>query len=148
MKNSNTPSVPRTPREINFLQMATFFGGWIRVFICAPYDGENTRSREKIWGYYWFAREHSCTPVAPYLYYPQFFYEFDERDRRQMKSLARYDVEICSEIWVFGDVITRDMEDQLRAARKHGLKVRWFPDYEDMIRLTADNKKRGETINE
>lgn len=65
-----------------------------------------------------------------------------------MKALARYDVELCDEIWVFGDVITRDMEDQLRAARKHGLKVRWFPDYEDMIRLTADNKKRGETINE
>lgn len=62
MKNSKTPSVPRTPREINFLQMATFFGGWIRVFICAPYDGENTRSREKIWGYCWFAREHSAPP--------------------------------------------------------------------------------------
>jgi len=127
-------------REENMLELMQEYGLWKRVYICAPYDGENTRSREKIWGYCLFARERTYAPIAPFLYYPQFMPEFYEKEMQLMRSFALRDLLTCEEVWVFGNEVTPEMEREVSCASSHGINVRFLPDYEEMIRMDPKPK--------
>ena len=135
-------------REENMLELMQEYGLWKRVYICAPYDGENTRSREKIWGYCLFARERPYAPIAPFLYYPQFMPESYEKEMQLMRSLALRDLLTCEEIWVFGNKVTPEMENEISCASSHGLNIRWLPDYEEMIRTDPEPKLEEGTADE
>lgn len=135
-------------REENMLELMQEYGLWKRVYICAPYDGENTRSREKIWGYCLFARERTYAPIAPFLYYPQFMPEIYEKEMQLMRSLALRDLLTCEEIWVFGNEVTPEMENEISCASSHGLNIRWLPDYEEMIRTDPEPKLEEGTADE
>ena len=135
-------------REENILELMQEYGLWKRVYICAPYDGENTRSREKIWGYCLFARERTYAPIAPFLYYPQFMPEIYEKEMQLMRSLALRDLLTCEEIWVFGNKVTPEMENEISCASSHGLNIRWLPDYEEMIRTDPEPKLEEGTADE
>ena len=135
-------------REENMLELMQEYGLWKRVYICAPYDGENTRSREKIWGYCLFARERTYAPSAPFLYYPQFMPEIYEKEMQLMRSLALRDLLTCEEIWVFGNKVTPEMENEISCASSHGLNIRWLPDYEEMIRTDPEPKLEEGTADE
>ena len=135
-------------REENMLELMQEYGLWKRVYICAPYDGENTRSREKIWGYCLFARERTYAPIAPFLYYPQFMPKIYEKEMQLMRSLALRDLLTCEEIWVFGNKVTPEMENEISCASSHGLNIRWLPDYEEMIRTDPEPKLEEGTADE
>ena len=135
-------------REENMLELMQEYGLWKRVYICAPYDGENTRSREKIWGYCLFARERTYAPIAPFLYYPQFMPEIYEKEMQLMRSLALRDLLTCEEIWVFGNKVSPEMENEISCASSHGLNIRWLPDYEEMIRTDPEPKLEEGTADE
>ena len=135
-------------REENMLELMQEYGLWKRVYICAPYDGENTRSREKIWGYCLFARERTYAPIAPFLYYPQFMPEIYEKEMQLMRSLALRDLLTSEEIWIFGNNVTLEMENEISCASSHGLNIRWLPDYEEMIRTDPEPKLEEGTADE
>ena len=121
-------------REDNLAELIGWHGLWRRVYICAPFDGRDTRSREKLWWYCQFAVEHSCVPVAPDMYYPEFMNtEFSEHQKELAGRFAIRDVLLCREIWVFGDMLAPDMEKKLQVAVRHGINVRLLPDW-DIIR--------------
>ena len=107
-------------------------GGWKRVFICAPFDGLLSRSMEKIWWYCIFAKNHQYLPVAPYLYYPQFMNLSDDKEKKLAMLFAREDLKQCSEIWVFGETITPEMEELICRSGKH-CNVMQFPEYEELL---------------
>ena len=106
--------------------------GMDRVYICAPYDGEFTRSREKLWWYCIMAKEHGYIPVAPYLYYPSFMHMNIEKDRKLVSRFAREDMCRCKELWFFGTRLTDEMASELEWATKLGLPFHCYPDWDDL----------------
>ena len=121
-------------REENLAELLGWQGLWRRVYICAPFDGRDTRSHEKLWWYCKFALEHGCIPVAPDMYYPEFMHsEFSEHQKELARRFALKDVSICREIWVFGDKLTPDIKKKLQVAVRYGINVRLLPDW-DIIR--------------
>lgn len=135
---------PLGRREMNLMEMMRHEGNWQLVYICAPYDGKDTRSLEKIWNYCMFAKEHRYMPVAPYLYYPQFMNDFDERESRIMNQFARCDIRHCEEVWVFGKEITSEMEKILDCAQYEGLNMRCFPDWDIMLEYKDDEEDEND----
>ena len=94
------------------------------IYICSSYR-ENPRvnvmrARE----YCCFAVEKKYLPIAPHLYFPQFMAE----DR--MRSLAfRMNfqlMELCTELWVFGEEISEGMKVEIAEAYKRRLRIRHF----------------------
>ena len=121
-------------REKNLADLFAWHGLWRRVYICAPFDGRDTRSREKLWWYCQFAVEHGCIPVAPDMYYPEFMHlEFSKHQKELARHFAIRDVSICQEIWAFGDKLTQDIKRKLQVAVSLGINVRLLPDW-DIIR--------------
>jgi len=121
----------RTQREVNCELVSGWLeGGWIRVYICAPFDGKDTRSNEKLWWYGKIAVNYGAVPMIPNYYYPHFYYE---EDKFFTDQIAKDDMGRCWEMWVFGEEITEQMETELRWAEELGLTIRFFPDW-DVIR--------------
>lgn len=96
------------------------------VYICSPYAGniaENTRRARR---YCQFAVEQGAIPLAMHLLLPQFLDDSNPEER----SLALYMNGIvlgkCRELWVFGDMITTGMAQELEKARTKGLMIRHF----------------------
>ncbi len=125
-------------REQNMMNLMLRNKGVRRVYICAPYDGYNTRSREDIWWYCMFAKDLGCVPIAPYYYYPAFFNMEDSRERSRLRSVAIGEQNYCDEVWAFGGRITPEMEIQLHFAAKRGLMIHYLPDWKTMMDLLPE----------
>ena len=96
------------------------------VFICSPIGEKKELDEEKAKRYSRFAVSKYCVPVTPHLLYPRFLRE----DVAKEKSIRRYCgwclLDKCSEVWVFGDVLTNDMEWEIWRAFMRSKKIRWF----------------------
>ena len=101
------------------------------VYICAPFwaHGEEERQRKliKMESLSWFACTQGMIPVAPHLMYPAFLQDDDEDENCYGFVCSMRLLSLCDEVWVLEDCgITREMEFELRMARKFGLPVRFF----------------------
>lgn len=118
--------------------------GMRRVYICAPYDGYDTRSREEIWWYCMFAKDRGCIPIAPDYYYPAFWNTEDSREMSRLRSIAIGELNHCDEVWAFGKRITPDMEILLHSAAKRGLMIHFLPDWGTMKDLLPEGDDEDE----
>lgn len=93
------------------------------VYICSPYatgDVEENvcRARE----YCRLALKNGYIPVAPHLLYPQFLRDEDPEEREQGLSCGLALLEVCAEVWVFGD-ISKGMLREIEYARVKNIPV-------------------------
>lgn len=96
------------------------------VNICSPLSGDVTGNTEKARKYCRFALERGQIPLAPHLLFPQFM---DDEDPEERKLAMFMDIVLlgkCDELWVFGDRVTPGMQEEIRAARRRGQKIRYF----------------------
>ena len=61
-------------------------------------------------------------PLAPHLLFPQFMEEEKERELALFMDIVL--LSKCSELWVFGDVITDGMRKEISYAQKRGKIVK------------------------
>ena len=94
------------------------------VYICSPYAGDVESNIEKARRYSRFAVESGCIPIAPHLLFPQFMSEKDERDEAMHMNLVLLGK--CSELWVFGETITKGMGVEIRKAKFWHKPIRYF----------------------
>ncbi|MBQ8012105.1 MAG: DUF4406 domain-containing protein [Oscillospiraceae bacterium] len=96
------------------------------VYICSPYSGDIERNTENARRYSRFAVDQHCLPITPHIYFTQFMNDTipDERETALFMNLVL--MSKCTELWVFGDVISKGMKAEIdRAKRKH-MKIRYF----------------------
>ena len=108
------------------------------VYICSPYSGDVGRNIEKACRYSRFAVDEGCVPVTPHLYMPLFISE--ELERELAISLDLRLMDVCSELWVCGDVISEGMRREMAYAAGIGITVRHVKEEEIYVR----NKRRDE----
>lgn len=94
------------------------------VYICSPFSGDIEKNVYKTRLYCRFAVAKNAIPLAPHLLFPQFMDENTER------SLALFmDMVVlgkCSEVWVFGNIISEGMAFEIEKAKRQRKVIRYF----------------------
>ena len=96
------------------------------VYICSPFSGEPEGNAEKAKRYCRYAIQSGYLPFAPHLFFPQFLRDELPRERELGLSMAMVMLAKCTELWVFGDDVTRGMAKEIRKARARNMRIRHF----------------------
>jgi hypothetical protein len=89
-----------------------------KVFICSPYRGDIAGNVERAMGYCNRAIRAGCIPIAPHLYFTQFFDESDETERSLGITMGIDLMQHCCEMWVFGKP-TEGMKKEIKACKHY-----------------------------
>lgn len=98
------------------------------IYVCSPLSGDVVRNTENTRRYCRFAVDSGCIPLAPHLYFPQFM---DDGNRAEWDLALFMDIVLlskCSELWVFGERISKGMSIEIEKAKRKGQPIRWFTD--------------------
>ncbi len=96
------------------------------VYICSPLSGNIAANQRSARRYCRFAVDSGCIPLAPHLYFPQFM---DDGNRTERDLALFMDIVLlskCSELWVFGERISKGMSMEIEKAKHKGQPIRWF----------------------
>ena len=96
------------------------------VYICSPFSGDPEGNTEKAKRYCRYATQAGYMPFAPHLFFPQFLRDELPRERELGLSMAMVMLAKCTELWVFGDDVTRGMAKEIRKARARNMRIRHF----------------------
>lgn len=81
------------------------------VYVCSPYSGDIKNNVSNAKKYSRFAVENRAIPITPHLLYPQFMNESTERDMAMHFNYVLLGK--CTELWVFGGVVSRGMAHEI-----------------------------------
>ena len=95
------------------------------AYICSPYRDNPRVNIMRARHYCKFAVSKGRIPIAPHLYFPQFMSEAAEREKAMSMNFEL--LELCGEVWVFGDKITEGMAMEIAHAVRLRKKIRYFP---------------------
>lgn len=96
------------------------------VYVCSPYAGDVENNVANAKKYSRFTVENNAIPVAPHLLYPQFMDDSNEQEREMAMHFNYVLLGKCTEVWVFGGVVSRGMAREINVAKKRRMKIRWF----------------------
>lgn len=99
-----------------------------RIFICSRYRGRVDLNREKARKYARQIIEAGYIPVVPHLLYPQFLDDLNPEERMLGITLGIEDLRECSEIWIFGTMISEGMQFEMSKAVELGIPAKLFDD--------------------
>ena len=98
------------------------------VYVCSPLSSDMERNTENTRRYCRFAVDSGCIPLAPHLYFPQFMDDGSGAERNLALFMDIVLLSKCSELWVFGDRISKGMSIEIEKAKRKGQPIRWFTD--------------------
>ncbi len=97
------------------------------VYIASPYAGDVEGNVEFAKAACRLAMEEGNTPVAAHLLYPQMLDDTVPEQRALGIRMGLKLLEASSELWLCGSRISDGMQEELKAAWKHGIPVRRIP---------------------
>ena len=97
-----------------------------KVFICSPFAGDMESNVEKALRYCRFALGKGKLPIAPHCYFPRFMDDGNPAERELGIFFGLRLLHECREVWVFGTRISEGMKREILAAKKRGIKIRYF----------------------
>ena len=98
------------------------------IYVCSPYSGDVAGNVAKAKRYSRFVVDEGGIPITPHLYMPSFLKEESERDLAifmDLELLTR-----CSEVWVFGEVLSAGMQIEIDRAQQKGKTIRYVGEEE------------------
>lgn len=96
------------------------------VYVCSPYAGDIENNVKNAKTYSRFAVENKAIPITPHLLYPQFMDDSNDAEREIAMHFNYVLLGKCTELWVFGGVVSRGMAREIGVAKKRRMKIRWF----------------------
>jgi hypothetical protein len=111
------------------------------VFICSPYAGDIERNTTNARRYSRFAVQENYIPLAPHLLFPQFLDDTNRKERDLGLFFGMVLMSKCTQVWVFGDVITAGMTVEIEKAKRRKLVLRYFDT--DCKEVSADELSKG-----
>lgn len=87
------------------------------VYVCSPYSGDTLKNTENARRYSRFAFEQGRIPIAPHLLFTQFLDDDNPMEREMGMHFGNVLMNLCREVWVFGDIISPGMDAEIRRAR-------------------------------
>ncbi|MCQ4922217.1 DUF4406 domain-containing protein [Tissierella carlieri] len=99
------------------------------VYICSPYAGDIDNNVKKARKFCRFAIEKNHIPLAPHLLFPQFMDDNDTKERELAMFMNMVLLGKCNELWVFGSIISKGMEEEIAKAKKRKQLIRYFNEH-------------------
>lgn len=96
------------------------------VYICSPLSGNIAANQHSARRYCRFAVDGGYIPLAPHLYFPQFMDDGSGAERDLALFMDIVLLSKCSELWVFGNRISKGMSIEIEKAKRKGQPIRWF----------------------
>lgn len=96
------------------------------VYICSPFAGDIKTNVMKARRYSRFAVKQGYIPITPHLFFPQFLNDNDPDERELGLVMGMVLMAKCTEVWVFGSVISEGMKREIKKAKRTGKVVRYF----------------------
>lgn len=96
------------------------------VYICSPYSGDIDTNVKKARAFCRFALEMNCIPLAPHLLFPQFMNDNIPQERELAMFMNMVLLGKCNELWVFGNIISNGMAQEIAKAKKRKQLIRYF----------------------
>ena len=100
-----------------------------KVYICCTVENNNNSWEKAIIRANLYCRkafDKGFFPVCPRIYLPNFLDYEDTGERRNAKRLSIKALAKCSEVWVFGNDISKGMRAEIEYAKTHNIKVIYF----------------------
>lgn len=98
------------------------------IYVCSPLSGNIAANQRSARRYCRFAVDSGCIPLAPHLYFPQFMDDGNQTERDLALFMDIVLLSKCSELWVFGERISKGMSMEIEKAKHKGQPIRWFTD--------------------
>ncbi len=96
------------------------------IYICSPLSGNIEENQVKARGYCRFAVDAGYIPLAPHIYFPQFMTDANPKERNLAIFMDIVLLSKCSELWVFGEIISEGMSLEIEKAKRRGRPIRYF----------------------
>ncbi|WP_416999697.1 hypothetical protein [Acidaminococcus intestini] len=96
------------------------------VYVCSPYSGDTLKNTENARRYSRFAFEQGRIPIALHLLFTQFLDDDNPMEREMGMHFGNVLMNLCREVWVFGDIISPGMDAEIRRARWKNYRLRFF----------------------
>lgn len=96
------------------------------VYICSPLSGAVEVNQENARRYCRFAVDSGYIPLAPHIYFTQFMNDRIAKERDLALFMDIVLLSKCSELWVFGDTISKGMAIEIEKAKRKGQPIRYF----------------------
>lgn len=104
------------------------------VYICSPYSGDVDINIENARRYCRFAVLENYIPIAPHLLFTQFLNDNDTKERELGLFFGNVLMGYCSEVWVFGEKVSKGMGAEIERAKRKNFKIRYFSDELDELK--------------
>lgn len=102
------------------------------AYICSPYSGDTEGNTLAASRYSRYATDLGYIALAPHLLLPQYLSEETERELAIRTDLRLLD--LCQELWVFGNRISEGMKREIAYAQEAGIPVRYIKEEEIYVR--------------
>jgi hypothetical protein len=96
------------------------------VYICSPYAGDIEKNVKAAQRYSRFAVDKGYIPIALHLLFPQFLNDDIPAERQLGLFFGNALMSKCSEVWVFGSVISPGMQAEIKRARWKNYRLCYF----------------------
>ena len=94
------------------------------VYVCSPYAGDVDKNVENACKYSRCVYERGCIP--PHLLYPQFLDDTNVDERADGLNIGIELLNLCSEIWVFGEIISAGMTAEIAMAEYKNMPIKYL----------------------
>lgn len=96
------------------------------VFVCSPFAGSVRENIQNARRYSRFAYVSGYMPITPHLMYPRFLDDKQFKERQDGMDMGLRLLELCEEIWVFGDHYSSGMQCEISHALRTHMTIRFF----------------------
>ena len=95
-----------------------------KVYVSSQLRGNVKSNISKAQWYARFVAERGHLPIAPHIYFTQFLRDHIPEERDMAMEMNRELLESCDELWVFGEVISEGMKQEIEWAKDK--PIRYF----------------------
>jgi hypothetical protein len=96
------------------------------VYICSPYSGNVNHNIKMAQKYSRFAVYKNFIPITPHIYFTQFLDDLNPTERKIAIQMNQSLMRLCSQVWVFGNKISKGMQKEIKYAQRKHIKIRYF----------------------
>ncbi len=97
-----------------------------RVYICSPFVEGATSEMENTKRFCRFAITEGYSPYTPHLFFPIILDSKTMTEHDLGVRMGLIFLDCCSQVWVFGDLLTDDMALEIDRARRYSKPIRFF----------------------
>jgi len=96
------------------------------VFVCSPFAGSVQENIQNARRYSRFAYISGYMPITPHLMYPRFLDDKQFKERQDGMDMGLRLLDLCEEIWVFGDHYSSGMQREISHALGTHMIIRFY----------------------